>query len=230
MVKLIALAAEKGAQIICTRDYHPHDHLSFMDQGGPFPSHCVMGHEGSFFFPPIKTALEAARKKGAEVQVVYKGFDPKVDSFGAAPYTKEYFSERKIGYQCEPDTKIGGGCPAIDWSGAYGMPAANLKNDLDAPPDIMAIFDRKPIMNLTKDKKRLFGVGLAMDFCVLDSCVNFATAKLVPEVYMIVDATRAAHIPGLGTFGSGFLSDPESVTAKMAKAGAKFVYSSEVQK
>ena len=28
------------------------------------------------------------------------------------------------------------------------------------------------------------------------------------QVYMVLDAARAAHIPGVGTFGSGFLSDP----------------------
>jgi hypothetical protein len=110
------------------------------------------------------------------------------------------------------------------------MPAANLKNDLDAPPDILAIFDKTPFMNLVKGKKRLFGVGLAMDFCVLDSCVNIATDKLLPEVYMVVDATRAANIPGLGTFGTGFLTDPKDLKEKMGKAGAKFVYSSDVTK
>ncbi len=28
---------------------------------------------------------------------------------------------------------------------------------------------------------------------------------------MVLDAARAAHIPGVGTFGSGFLSSPTEV-------------------
>ena len=40
---MIAAAAGAGSMIVATRDYHPFDHVSFLSQGGPFPSHCVQG-------------------------------------------------------------------------------------------------------------------------------------------------------------------------------------------
>ena len=35
---------------------------------------------------------------------------------------------------------------------------------------------------------------------------------------MILDMARAAHIPGVGQFGSGFLNDPCDTVQKMADA------------
>ncbi|HIP89563.1 MAG TPA: isochorismatase family protein, partial [Thermococcus paralvinellae] len=32
---------EKGALIVATRDWHPENHISFKEQGGPWPRHCV---------------------------------------------------------------------------------------------------------------------------------------------------------------------------------------------
>src|SRR2546429_8835776 len=33
--------------IVATRDWHPPDHYSFRDQGGPWPEHCVRGTWGA---------------------------------------------------------------------------------------------------------------------------------------------------------------------------------------
>jgi nicotinamidase/pyrazinamidase len=35
--------------IIATRDWHPSDHCSFREQGGPWPPHCVQGTAGAQF-------------------------------------------------------------------------------------------------------------------------------------------------------------------------------------
>jgi nicotinamidase/pyrazinamidase len=35
--------------IFATRDWHPSDHCSFRDQGGPWPPHCVAGTKGAEF-------------------------------------------------------------------------------------------------------------------------------------------------------------------------------------
>jgi nicotinamidase/pyrazinamidase len=35
--------------IFATRDWHPADHCSFRDQGGPWPPHCVVGTKGAEF-------------------------------------------------------------------------------------------------------------------------------------------------------------------------------------
>ena len=76
IVDLIGEFAVKGARIIATRDYHPHDHVSFLGCGpdSVFPPHCIQGSEGSKFYAPIKTALELARSKSENP------LDPQVQS------------------------------------------------------------------------------------------------------------------------------------------------------
>lgn len=38
-----------GLAIIASRDWHPEDHCSFREQGGPWPVHCVAGSKGAAF-------------------------------------------------------------------------------------------------------------------------------------------------------------------------------------
>jgi nicotinamidase/pyrazinamidase len=42
--------------IVATRDWHPRDHSSFRDQGGPWPPHCVAGTEGAQLHPSLQTS------------------------------------------------------------------------------------------------------------------------------------------------------------------------------
>jgi nicotinamidase/pyrazinamidase len=42
-----------GLPIFATRDWHPVDHCSFRDQGGPWPPHCVAGTKGAEFTPEL---------------------------------------------------------------------------------------------------------------------------------------------------------------------------------
>jgi nicotinamidase/pyrazinamidase len=46
---LIELFAAQGLPICASRDWHPQDHCSFADQGGPWPPHCVAGSRGAEF-------------------------------------------------------------------------------------------------------------------------------------------------------------------------------------
>jgi len=98
---------------------------------------------------------------------------------------------------------------------------------MNAPPDVLAATEegkaRRELMSLPtalEGKKRLFICGLALDFCVLDTCIN-ARLNGFEEVIFILDASRPAHIPGVGTHGSGFLSDPNEVRKKISDAGVK---------
>lgn len=44
------LAASQLYQIVAaTRDWHPADHCSFVEQGGQWPSHCVQGTDGAAY-------------------------------------------------------------------------------------------------------------------------------------------------------------------------------------
>ncbi len=39
--------------VAATRDWHPPDHASFEEQGGPWPVHCVRGTRGAAFHPAM---------------------------------------------------------------------------------------------------------------------------------------------------------------------------------
>jgi len=41
------------APILYTRDWHPPDHRSFKEQGGPWPPHCVRHTQGAKFHPDL---------------------------------------------------------------------------------------------------------------------------------------------------------------------------------
>jgi nicotinamidase/pyrazinamidase len=59
--------------VVATRDWHPADHGSFADQGGPWPVHCVQGTEGAELHPALD------REK---VQVIVdKGQDPETEGY-----------------------------------------------------------------------------------------------------------------------------------------------------
>jgi nicotinamidase/pyrazinamidase len=67
------IASNRFELIVATRDWHPSDHSSFEQQGGPWPVHCVAGTEGAQLNP----ALEAAR---VDV-IVDKGTDPDTEGY-----------------------------------------------------------------------------------------------------------------------------------------------------
>ncbi len=43
----IEAACNRGARIVASRDWHPPDHVSFRERGGPWPVHCVQGSWGA---------------------------------------------------------------------------------------------------------------------------------------------------------------------------------------
>jgi len=231
IVQLIDAAASKGAKIVGTRDYHPKNHCSFSHNGGPFPAHCIQGLPGSFFFPPVEQALLKAREFGADVSVVFKGFAPGVESFGGFQYTREHFAERFDGLPyCDPEQAVCQ-CCAVDWTGCFVLECSGLDEDLNAPPDVMSVLSRRTMSDhVGTDCKRIFAVGLSLDFCVLDSVVNASAAGLASEgLFVIADATRAAHIPGIGPVGTGFLTPVEQVIGKLRKCGAKLTLASMME-
>lgn len=52
--RAIELFKKSGLQIFFTRDWHPPDHCSFKDQGGPWPPHCVQNTSGAEFSAELK--------------------------------------------------------------------------------------------------------------------------------------------------------------------------------
>jgi nicotinamidase/pyrazinamidase len=41
--------------VVATQDWHPPDHISFKERGGPWPPHCVQGTKGAEFHPDLDT-------------------------------------------------------------------------------------------------------------------------------------------------------------------------------
>ena len=50
----IELFKKRNLLIFFSRDWHPPDHCSFREEGGPWPSHCVQDTEGARFSPLLK--------------------------------------------------------------------------------------------------------------------------------------------------------------------------------
>jgi nicotinamidase/pyrazinamidase len=63
--------------IVATRDWHPPDHDSFEEQGGPWPPHCVRGTKGAELYPGFdRTKIDHVVDVGAEPSHEgYSGFE-----------------------------------------------------------------------------------------------------------------------------------------------------------
>jgi len=59
--------------VLATRDWHPSDHGSFKEQGGPWPVHCVQETAGA--------ELHAALDRSRIDVIVDKGQDPKTEGY-----------------------------------------------------------------------------------------------------------------------------------------------------
>jgi nicotinamidase/pyrazinamidase len=54
--RYIRIFEERGLPIYTTRDWHPVNHCSFKEYGGPWPAHCVAGTRGAAFSEDLKFA------------------------------------------------------------------------------------------------------------------------------------------------------------------------------
>src|SRR5918998_5152133 len=66
--------------VVATRDWHPADHGSFKEQGGPWPPHCVQGTPGAELH-------DAAPRERIDV-VVDKGQDPATEGYSGFDATE----------------------------------------------------------------------------------------------------------------------------------------------
>jgi nicotinamidase/pyrazinamidase len=63
--------------VVATRDWHPPNHGSFAEQGGPWPVHCVRDSEGAQLHPALeRERVEVIVDKGQNPDTEgYSGFD-----------------------------------------------------------------------------------------------------------------------------------------------------------
>jgi nicotinamidase/pyrazinamidase len=63
--------------VVATRDWHPADHASFREQGGPWPPHCVQGTHGAELHASVpREKVDAVVDAGYERDLEgYSGFE-----------------------------------------------------------------------------------------------------------------------------------------------------------
>lgn len=62
-----------GARIFATQDWHPENHSSFVEQGGPWLAHCVQDSNGAQFHANLRLPIGTS--------IIRKGSDPAVDAY-----------------------------------------------------------------------------------------------------------------------------------------------------
>lgn len=73
-------ARKAGILIFASRDWHPDKHVSFEEQGGPWPVHCVQHTEGAAFhpdlqLPPGTVLIEKGDSPNQEAYSAFEGTD-----------------------------------------------------------------------------------------------------------------------------------------------------------
>lgn len=78
-----------GALIVATRDWHPPNHISFRDRGGPWPPHCIQGTRGAEFHPDLRLPKRAL--------VISKAMEPDREAYSGFEGTNLTEELRRVG-------------------------------------------------------------------------------------------------------------------------------------
>jgi nicotinamidase/pyrazinamidase len=75
--RYISRIKAKGGVVAASRDWHPPDHISFRNRGGPWPPHCIRHTHGAAFHPELALPKGAwLISKGSKQNAdAYSGFD-----------------------------------------------------------------------------------------------------------------------------------------------------------
>lgn len=84
--RAIAAFTRRGLPVFVSRDWHPANHCSFVEQGGPWPPHCVQHTEGAAFaanlrIPEGAVVISKATDPGVEEYSDMAGRDPEGNPF-----------------------------------------------------------------------------------------------------------------------------------------------------
>src|SRR3989441_7819923 len=130
----IAEADARRVPVFASRDWHPENHISFKQRGGPWPPNCVQGTKGAQLHPELKTDTISYYFR--------KASSPDKDDYS------EFAGKDEQGRSLDEVLK-------------------------------------------SHDVKSLYVVGLATDYCVLETVLD--GLKYGYEVYPVIDAMRAVN-------------------------------------
>jgi len=87
----LELFASRKLPVFATRDWHPADHCSFLQQRGPWPAHCIAGSLGADFADELQLP--------ENVTVISKATDPTADAYSGFDGTDLERRLREAGIQ-----------------------------------------------------------------------------------------------------------------------------------
>ncbi|MEM3712838.1 MAG: nicotinamidase [Thermoproteota archaeon] len=87
--KYIELFRKKKLPIFATRDWHPENHVSFKERGGPWPPHCIQNTNGAMISDKLNLP--------PNVKIIDKAFSPDKDSYSGFQETILDLELRRLG-------------------------------------------------------------------------------------------------------------------------------------
>lgn len=78
----MALPSLEVDHIVVTMDCHPLDHMSFEEQGGPWPPHCMKYSEGAAIWAPLFQGIES-KSRGSKIHFIEKGRERDREEYSA---------------------------------------------------------------------------------------------------------------------------------------------------
>lgn len=82
IIPILNKYGEKILNIAVSRDWHPFNHMSFVEQGGPWPVHCVANTEGAMFHKELASYIKNP------ALIINKAVDQNVDAYSAFDNTR----------------------------------------------------------------------------------------------------------------------------------------------
>ena len=210
-------------RVVFTRDSHDKEHCSFLGQSGIYPEHCEINSVGGEFPDKWDGLIETLKGK-MNVDVVFKGMHPNVESYGTGKYSIEtedlieYAKKRQSGKKCcsANINVVEEGNSCSNWIENTGGKYLKDRNSaFDKRPfggeeakkydQVKDVFDKDfDVSSLlpkdTQTKHNIYIVGLAADFCVKDTAINISrliNRESYPNVnvYVLAKWVRYAFVP-----------------------------------
>jgi len=87
--KYVELFSKKGLPVFATRDWHPRNHVSFRERGGPWPPHCIQNTHGAMICEKLRLP--------PNTRIIDKAFSPDRDSYSGFQETVLDLELRRLG-------------------------------------------------------------------------------------------------------------------------------------